>query len=309
MNLPPRLWFRLQRVKSAWREVFGARERSPASGHRMCPECRGLVDRDASVCPLCGASLRRPRAQAEAGSGRLLGIIPVPSTATSVLVAANLALYAITWYMTQSEASQNLVSAPGWGGIYPDVLVRMGAKCPLIFAGEWWRLVTAVFLHGGLLHIGFNMWVLIDLGPEAESLFTMPKFVFLYLVTGIAGYVLSLWWSPGGISIGASGALLGLIGVLIGASFHHGALGREYRRELARWVIYIFVLALLPGLNIDNAAHLGGLAAGLVLGYTIPDGEPQTRASQNLWNAVAVLSVLAIAGSFALMALEINRPL
>jgi membrane associated rhomboid family serine protease len=309
MNIPPRFWFRLQRLKSAWHDFFHSPERSSAAGLRMCPECRGLIDRGESVCPLCGATVRPPRARTEGGSERLLGVIPMPSTATSVLVAANIALYAITWYMTQTEASRNLVNPPGWGGIYADVLVRMGAKCPLIFAGEWWRLVTAMFLHGGLIHIGFNMWVLIDLGPEAESLFTMPKYLFLYLVTGVAGYVLSLWWNPGGISIGASGALMGLIGILIGASFHHGSLGKEYRQQLWKWVIYIFILALLPGLNIDNAAHLGGLASGLVLGYVIPEGEPQTRASQKLWNALAVLSVLVIAGSFALMALGINRPL
>jgi membrane associated rhomboid family serine protease len=308
MNLPPRLWFRLERLKSAWRELFHRQERSPAAELRMCPECRGLIDRSESVCPLCGARVHAPRARSEGSPGRLLGVIPVPSTATSVLVAANIALYAITWYMTQTQASQNLVNPPGWGGIYPGILVRMGAKCPLIFAGQWWRLVTAMFLHGGLIHIGFNMWVLIDLGPEAESLFTMPKYLFLYLVTGIAGYVLSLVWNPGGISIGASGALMGLIGILIGASFHHGSLGKQYRQQLWKWVIYIFVLALLPGLNIDNAAHLGGLASGLLLGYVIPDGAPETRAGQSFWNALAVLSVVVIAGSFALMALQINRP-
>ncbi len=253
--------------------------------------------------------MRPPRTRTEGGSGRLMGVIPIPSTATAVLVAANIALYAITWYMTQAEASRNMVNAPSWGGIYPDVLVHMGAKCPLIFVGQWWRLVTAMFLHGGLIHIGFNMWVLIDIGPEAESLFSMPKYLFLYLVTGIFGYLVSLGWNPGGISIGASGALMGLIGILIGASFHHGSRGKAYRQQLWKWVIYIFVLALLPGLNIDNAAHLGGLASGLLLGYVVPEGEPQTYAGRNLWNALAIISVLVIAGSFALMALQINRPL
>jgi hypothetical protein len=76
-------------------------------------------------------------------------------------------------------------------------------------------------------------------------------------------------------------------------------------------VIYIFVLGLVGGFfgfGTDNAAHLGGLVTGLALGYVIPEGEPPTRAGENLWNALAVLSVLIIAGSFALMALQLNSP-
>jgi ABC-type microcin C transport system permease subunit YejE len=77
-------------------------------------------------------------------------------------------------------------------------------------------------------------------------------------------------------------------------------------------VIYIFVFGLLSaifGFGLDNAAHLGGLASGALLGYFVPQGEPTTRAGDNLWNTLAVISVLLIAGSFVLMALQLNRPL
>jgi rhomboid protease GluP len=232
----------------------------------------------------------------------------MPSTATSVLVAANLFLYAVAWYLTQSAASAELRPGPSMGGIDGIVLLRLGSKFgPLIAAGEWWRLVTAIFLHAGLLHIGFNLWCLFDLGPTVESLFTTTKFIVLYLVTGIAGFIISLWWSPMGNSVGASGSVLGLIGVLIGASFHHGHMGREIRGQLWRWVIYIFIFGLF--FRVDNAAHLGGLATGAVLGYLVPEGEPTTRSSDTLWNALAVISVLIIAGSFVLMALQLNRPI
>ncbi len=231
----------------------------------------------------------------------------MPSTATSVLVAANIILYVIAWYLTQAAASAELRSGSAWGGIDTIVLVRLGAKFgPYMVQGEWWRLVTAMFLHAGLLHIGFNLWCLFDLGPTVESLFSTQKFIVLYLVTGIAGFILSLGWSPLGISIGASGSVLGLIGVLIGASFHHGRLGQDYRSQLWRWVIYIFIFGLF--FSVDNAAHIGGLATGAALGYFVPQGEPTTRAGENLWNALAVLSVFIIAGSFALMALQLNRP-
>jgi membrane associated rhomboid family serine protease len=293
------------------RETFTRQEQSFDTSHRMCPECRGLIDRGASVCPLCGARVKAPRSRTgSSGPDRILGVIPVPSTATSALVAANIALYAIAWYMTQSAASTAGESTSLFSGIDVRVLVRLGAKYgPLMVRGEWWRLVTATFLHAGLLHIGFNLWCLVDLGPEVESLFSIQKFIVLYLVTGIFGFIVSFFWSPFGISIGASGAIVGLIGILIGASYHHGQLGKAYRSQLWRWVIYIVAMMLIPGLGIDNAAHMGGLAAGLILGYLIPEGAPETRASENLWNVLVIFSAVIIAGSFALMALQLNRPM
>jgi rhomboid protease GluP len=306
MGLPPRIWFKLERLKTALRAALGSKSQDDAS-HRMCPNCRALVDRDTSVCPFCGESTRPTRARsASTTPGRVLGVIPIPSTATSVLVAANLALYALAWYMTQLSASAQL-GAAGMGDISGQVLFRLGAKSPYIFAGQWWRLVTAIFLHAGLLHIGFNLWCVLDLGPEVESLFSTTKFIVLYLATGVAGFLLSLWWSPMGMSVGASGAILGLIGILIGASFHHGHLGKEYRGRLWRWVIYIFIFGLF--FRVDNAAHLGGLVSGALLGYLVAEGEPSTRTSEKLWNALAVLCVLIIAGSFALMALQLGRPI
>jgi len=69
------------------------------------------------------------------------------------------------------------------------------------------------------------------------------------------------------------------------------------------------LLSAIFGIGLDNAAHLGGLASGALLGYFVPEGEPDTRASEKLWNALAILAVLVIAGSFALMALQLNRPM
>jgi rhomboid protease GluP len=223
------------------------------------------------------------------------------------VVAATIALYAISWYMTVSSGSSQLSPESVMGGISGEVLLRLGAKSPHILMGQWWRLVTAIFLHAGLLHIGFNLWCLFDLGPQVESLFSSAKFVVFYLVAGVAGFLLSFWWSPFGMSVGASGSILGMIGVLIGASFHHGHLGKEYRGQLWRWVIYIFIFGLF--FAVDNAAHIGGLATGALLGYLVPEGEEETRASQNLWNLLALLSIVIIAGSFALMALQLGQPL
>ena len=306
MNLPPKVWFQWQRFKKLFATSLDAQE--GGASVRMCPHCRALIDRDAKVCPLCGEAIGARRARGGASTpGKIMGVIPIPTTATSVMVVACLALYAISWYMTQNTEAAQLYGAPAMGGIDARVLLRLGAKAPYILPpyNQWWRLVTAIFLHAGLLHIGMNMWCLVDLGPEVESLFNTTKFIVLYLATGVAGYVLSLWWSPGGLSIGASGAIMGLIGILIGASFHHGHLGKEYRSQLWRWVIYIAIFGLF--FAVDNAAHFGGLIAGLALGYLVPEGEPATRPSENLWNSLAVLSVLIIAGSFVLMALQLGH--
>lgn len=310
MTLPPRIRFKLERLKSSILEKFGEDKKTYNTAHRMCPECRGLIERNASACPLCGAKVKASHSRAGTSPDRLFGVIPVPSTATSVLVAANIAMYALAWYMTQSAASDQLESVSIMSGIDGRVLIRLGAKYgPLMVRGEWWRLVTATFLHAGLLHIGFNLWCLFDLGPEVESLFSTQKFIVLYLATGVFGFVVSLFWSPYGISIGASGSVVGMIGVLIGASYHLGALGKAYRSQLWRWVMYILAMMLIPGLGIDNAAHIGGLVLGLGLGYLVPQGESETRAGENLWNTLAVFCVFVIAGSFALMALQLNRAL
>jgi rhomboid protease GluP len=122
----------------------------------------------------------------------------------------------------------------------------------------------------------------------------------------VAGFVVRRLLSPYWVSIGASGAILGLIGVLMGASYHHGRLGGDIRSPLWRWLLYIGIFGFF--FHADNAAHLGGLGAGFLFGYLVQEGEPTTRAGENLWNTLALLSVLTIAGSFALMTLQLNQP-
>ena len=287
-----------------------ARESSPASAFKMCPSCRGLIDRNASVCPLCGSAVRpaRARGSSPSESNRVLGVIPIPGTATAILIAVNLAVYGITWYLSQVAASNEAGSSLGFASVDPNVVLSLGAKrgFEILVRGQWWRLVTAMFLHLGLLHIFMNMWCLFDLGPMVESLFTKTKFIVLYLVTGVFGFLLSTFVSPG-MSAGASSPIMGLIGILIGVSFHHGGLGKVYRSQLWRWVIYILVLGII--FPFDNAAHIGGLVSGLALGYFVAEGEPETRRAEVAWNVLSMLSVLIIAGSFALMALNLNPSL
>src|SRR4029077_7215323 len=153
--------------------------------------------------------------------------------------------------------------------------------------------------HGGLLHIGFNMWVLMDIGPMVEEMFGSARYLFLYVVTGIGGYVLSSF--AGHLSVGASGSLLGLIGVLLaGTTGRKSMQAQALRSALIRWLIYIGVLGFLFS-GTDNYAHLGGVATGYVLGRFMPDRAPADVRERRLADWLGWAAALAITVSFGLM--------
>src|SRR5262249_49518511 len=138
-----------------------------------------------------------------------------------------------------------------------ETLYRLGACFgPSIFvAHEWYRLITAMFLHGGLIHIGFNMMVFLDLGPIVEEVYGSARYLFLYTVMCAVSVLVSAL--AGHFSLGASGAILGLVGLLIAITTKRGGLYmRELRSRLISWVVTIFVIGLLfTGMRTDNWAH------------------------------------------------------
>jgi rhomboid protease GluP len=131
-------------------------------------------------------------------------------TLTQVLVGANVMVF----------VAMVLASGPSLD-FTGQVMVHFGANFGPLPSGDWWRLVTYMFLHGGLMHIAFNMWCLWDLGALCESLYGRWTFACIYLITGIAGGLASVAWNPGVLSVGASGAIFGLAGALL-ASFYLG---------------------------------------------------------------------------------------
>jgi rhomboid protease GluP len=159
-------------------------------------------------------------------------------------------------------------------------LVRWGANFgPLTISGQWWRLLTCVFIHGGLMHIAFNMWCLWDLGRLAESIYGHWTFAAVYLITGLSSSLMSLAWNPAVLSVGASGAIFGIAGALI-ASFYLGefSLPRAAITGTLRSVVIFVGFNLFFGAAIartDNAAHIGGLLMGLLLGALIAKVAPQ----------------------------------
>jgi rhomboid protease GluP len=154
-----------------------------------------------------------------------------------------------------------------------DILSALGAKHNVyIAAGQVWRFVTPVLLHGGLMHIAFNVYALYALGPEVESLYGTARFAIIYLLAGIAGNVLSFMFSPAP-SLGASTALFGLIATELAFFYRHrdkfGEFGQSQLTNIFVVVAVNFSLGLSPGSRIDNWGHLGGFIGGAVTGWLL----------------------------------------
>lgn len=305
MPLPPRWQWKLDRWRKNLAGFFGAvdRPRRP----QLCPACGKLVGATATKCHECGASLTFSLAAASRSLSRLL---PSESPVTYVVLTLNLLFFAVCLMATARQTGGFSLL----GGIQGEILLRLGAQQPLFIlqAGEYWRLVTAMFLHGSLLHIAFNTWVLMDVAPKVEDVYGSARFLFLYVATGAASFVVSMSWMVTtrggfGLSVGASGALLGLIGLMLAITQRRGGSYMQMiRAQLIRWLIYIGVLGLLlPG--IDNAAHAGGLAAGYLLGRVMADREPYGAAERKRAFALGWLAALIVLLSFGAMILGYFR--
>jgi rhomboid protease GluP len=175
-------------------------------------------------------------------------------TVTNIIIFSNIVMYILTAYLS--------------GNIFDSdarVLRYLGAKHNgLIQQGEYYRLVTAMFLHGGILHIGLNMYALRSIGPLIEKMYGKIKFLIIYFVSGITSSLFSYFFSPA-ISVGASGAIFGLMGaaVILGIT-----MSKKIGREFLNSILQVVLVNLFLGFNlsnIDNFGHLGGLIGGLII--------------------------------------------
>ncbi|MGE5628282.1 MAG: rhomboid family intramembrane serine protease [Solirubrobacterales bacterium] len=172
---------------------------------------------------------------------------------SNILIGVNIIIYIITAYLSGNIFDSNI-----------NVLIFLGAKVnSLILSGEYYRLITSMFLHGGLVHIGFNMYALYSLGPFVEKIFGRKKFTIIYFFSGILSSIMSFVFSPD-ISIGASGAIFGLLGAaLIFGLKNKNKIGKEFMMNIIVVIgINLFMGFSIP--NIDNFAHMGGLIGGIL---------------------------------------------
>ena len=213
-------------------------------------------------------------------------------TLTQVLFGVNIAVFLAT-----ALASGSAINISG------EVNFHYGANFgPYTLSGEWWRLLTYMFLHGGAMHIFFNMWCLWDLGRLCESLYGRWTFAGIYLITGVSGGLASIAWNPRVLSVGASGAIFGLAGALI-ASFYLGEFSLPRAaisgtlRSLVIFAVFNLGFGQLFG-GIDNACHIGGLVSGLVLGALIARLAPQPDAPLRRATVVGVVVLGLLAAGF-----------
>ena len=213
-------------------------------------------------------------------------------TLTQVIFGANIAVFLAT-----ALASGSAINISG------EVNFHYGANFgPYTLSGEWWRLLTYMFLHGGAMHIFFNMWCLWDLGRLCESLYGRWTFAGIYLITGVSGGLASIAWNPRVLSVGASGAIFGLAGALI-ASFYLGEFSLPRvaisgtLRSLVIFAVFNLGFGQLFG-GIDNACHIGGLVSGLVLGALIARLAPQSDAPLRRAIVVGVVVLGLLAAGF-----------
>ncbi len=151
-----------------------------------------------------------------------------------------------------------------------DMRAWGGTSSTDVLNGDYWRLFTSNYLHYGIIHLAANMFSFNNLGRMVEQFIGWWRFALLYTFAGIAGSAVSIWWNPFGLGAGASGAILGVVGILL-ALLTTNLIEKSVRMKMLRSMAISAGLMILIGMqaNIDNAAHLGGLGAGMLGGYFI----------------------------------------
>lgn len=255
-----RLQWKIYEIEKWWanrhrRSVVPAQLRWLSYTHKFCPQCNGIVDRNETVCPACGAKVP--------SSGlyrvlRAIGLIaPEGAGATTFgFMAIIVALYMLSIFVQGGKA----ILAPS-----EATLVRFGMQLPsLVEAGEYWRMLSFGLFHFGLIHIGFNATAILQAGPPLEREIGSRRMLVLITFSQLASAIAVQYWAGG--AVGASGWLFGLLG--FGISYYHrqGPRWHHIRNFFLQWAAYGFFMGV--ALRVNNVAHLGGLAGGALLGLT-----------------------------------------
>ena len=297
---------RLERWKSTLRGFFGGDGGNQGPRPQICPSCGALVGISATRCHVCGTSLRFSLAAFSKKFSGIFGEHEAP--VTTALLIANFVMLGVSW-MALTAAGKGGGLAILWG-LSGETQYRLGASYgySIFYMNEWWRLVTAMFLHGGLIHIGFNMMALMQFGPAIEEVYGSARYLFIYIFTGAFGFLVSAY--TGHFSLGASGGLLGLVGVMLAlTSKRGGTYMSDLRSRLISSVVILFALGFSGFMAMDNWAHGGGLAAGFVLGKLFADRQPSTPNERRRAYALGWLAGVVVVASFALMIMHYRDPL
>jgi membrane associated rhomboid family serine protease len=259
------------------------------TGSTLCPSCGKLVGVNDEVCLNCGR--KRPGMWGFTAFVRHLGR---DAGFVQLVILGNAFLY-LAMLAVDPQGIQ-MGGLFGLGAPSRDSLLRFGASgaLPVFYLGRWWTVLSAGWLHAGLLHIGFNLYWIRILAPETAELYGPGRMVILYTASSLAGFAASslaqLIHIPllgtGLVTVGASAPILGLLGGMVAYGRRTGSsiVGRT------AWSYAIFMIAFgFLMARVDNAAHIGGFAGGFLAGYLMDPREPETGNHA----MVAILCILA----------------
>jgi len=251
-----------------------------------CGESLNDISRPDQLCDDC----RQSFPQAEVIPPQPVLHRPTMRT-TIALIAANALVFLLMLINGVSFTAPSGLDAVRWGADFG----------PLTVSGQYWRMLTANFVHFGIIHIGLNMYVLWGLGQLTEFFFPPLDYVLLYLTTGIASSALSLFIHPTIVSAGASGAIFGIAGAMISAlKWTNLPLVPASRNALFKGVLRFAGYNLLIGLMlyriVDNAGHVGGLLFGLLAGYILSKHLDRSESSRDFrllaWGGLILAAII-----------------
>jgi rhomboid protease GluP len=257
----------------------------------LCPNCRKLISKDEEQCPYCGIANPASWYRNNALMRGLSFADPI-----KLITYVTVGMFIVSLLLNLGGTGRSL--SP-FGFLSPDSgsLFTLGAsgRLPVYGYGMWWSVVSANYLHGGLLHILFNMMALRQIGPVSIQEYGPYRMFAIYTLTGVFGFVVSVFAGVA-FTIGASGAVCGLIGAMLyyGKS-RGGAYGKEIYQQTSGWIVGLMLFGFFfPAIN--NWAHGGGLVAGIALGYVLGyvERRPERYWHKALAAGCAVLTVGAL---------------
>jgi rhomboid protease GluP len=231
----------------------------------LCPNCNKLISADEPVCPYCGVS--RPGVWWKSlplGKGLFSG-----DRIIKTIIYTNVGMYLISILMnpTRMGLSTNPLTflSPSNNAL---ILLGSTGTIPIDQMHRWWTLISANYLHAGILHILFNMIALYQIGPLTLQEYGVGRFIILYTLGGVIGFLLSYFVGVR-LTLGASAAICSLIGAsLYYGKSRGGSYGQAVYKQTGGWVLAIFLFGfLVPGIN--NWGHGGGIVGGIIIGYLL----------------------------------------
>ncbi len=260
----------------------------PARKSILCPNCRKIISTDESRCPHCGIATPGARWKNSPltrgwGTGDQL---------VRIIIFANVGMYLFSLLVSASasgpmylfspgEAAYRLLGATGWAMVQDN---------------GWWTLISANYLHGGVIHIFFNMFAFFQIAPLITRLYGPYRFFIIFSVSGAGGF-LATYYAGTPITVGASAALCGLIGAAIYYGKDRGGLfGQTIYKQIGGWAIGILIFGFVVP-RVDNWAHIGGMVTGalaaLALGYN--EKSRERLAHRTVAGACMIVTVLTLA--------------